>query len=278
MRQVNVVAECCCNHMGDIAIAKEMIRQAKACGADFVKFQKRDIGSMSREQRDKPYEGPHSFGRTYGEHRYMLEFSKDQWWELEHLADRVGIGFFATPFDIPSADFIREQLDCEYVKLGSTQIHDPEMIAYIKRHRRYLKQKIIMSSGMMAFEDLERLVAEIGPHVVMQTTSAYPCDEADVNLRVIRAYTTWGREVGLSGHYVSGNGALEAAAVALGATWIERHFTLDRTWKGSDQASSLEPAGLHNVVKAVRSVARALGDGVKKLEECELPTWEKIKK
>lgn len=275
MRQVNVVAECCCNHMGDIAIAKEMIRQAKACGADFVKFQKRDISSMSKEQRDKPYDGPHSFGTTYGEHRYMLEFSKDQWWELEDLADKVGIGFFATPFDLPSAEFIHCGLDTQYVKLGSTQIHDQGMIDYFKRHR---EKKIIMSSGMMEFFALERLVAEVGPHVVMQTTSAYPCDEADVNLLAIRAFTTWGRDVGLSGHYVSGNGALEAAAVALGATWIERHFTLDRTWKGSDQASSLEPAGLHNVVKAVRSVARALGDGRKKFEECEQSTWEKVKK
>lgn len=276
MRKVNVVAECCCNHLGDLATAKEMIRVAKSCGADYVKFQKRDIECMPNELRGKPYAGPHSFGATYGEHRFMLEFSPRQFQNLKDFADIIGIGFFATPFDVPSAQFLVNELQCEYVKMGSTQIHDESMVEWFAN--RLLKSKIIMSSGMLDKNALAKLCDKIGPNALMQTTSAYPCDESAVNLLVLNDYPFTSFETGLSGHYVSGNGAIEAAAVALGATWIERHFTLDRSWKGSDQAASLEPAGLHNVVKAVRTVERALGDEEKRFEDCERPTWEKIKK
>jgi sialic acid synthase len=275
MRKINVIAELCCNHQGDMEIAKELIREAKACGADFVKMQKRSIPSMSAKLRDKPYDSANSFGATYGEHRFMLEFSREQWFELFAFAKRIGIGFFATPFDIPSLRFLTEDLNCEYIKMGSTQIHDPEMIEAFSNVKDH---KIIMSSGMMDSARIRNVLLQVSPEVLMHTTSAYPCPEDMVNLLALRSEPFVRFQRGLSGHYVSGNGAIEAAAVALGATWIERHFTLDRTWKGSDHAASLEPEGLKNVVKAIRTVERALGDGVKKFEDCEKLTWEKIQK
>lgn len=279
MYHVNVIAEIGCNHCGDINIAKKMIEVAKQCGADFVKFQKRDIESMSEETKNRPYSGPHSFGNTYGEHRSALEFRNEQWFELMYHANQVNIGFFATPFDVPSAEFLIIILGCKYVKMGSTQIHDPAMVDWFSKLRNI---KVIMSSGMCDRATLSHLSLKIQPHVIMQTTSCYPCKEEDVNLRTLRTIAhlkddgKFFPEVGLSGHYSSGNGAIEAAAVALGATWIERHFTLDRTWKGTDQAASLEPEGLKTVVKAVRSAERALGSSDKKFLVCENATYNKI--
>ena len=143
---------------------------------------------------------------------------------------------------------------------------------------------IIMSTGMCSLRHIVSIVDFLDSYgdvdVVMQTTSSYPCDENNIHLKVIRLLKKQfpNKQIGLSGHYVSGNGAIEAAAVALGATWIERHFTLDRSWKGSDQSSSLEPEGLKNVVKAVRTAERALGLQNKKMLECELKTWDNINK
>lgn len=274
---VNIVAELCCNHQGDIDIAKEMIRCAKICGADFVKMQKRDLAEMPESTRSRAYGGPHSFGSTYGEHREVLEFDTKEWRELFHYAQKVGIGFFATPFDVSSALFLVDDLGCEYVKMGSTQIHDQGMIDFFAGIDKKSQQRVIMSTGMCGSKEVMDLIDKVRPDVIMQTTSCYPCREEDVNLCVLNWLKGFG-DVGLSGHYAAGNGAIEAAAVAMGATWIERHFTLDRTWKGTDQAASLEPDGLKNVVKAVRTVERAWGDWQKKLLECELPTLRKVVK
>jgi sialic acid synthase len=273
--KTKIICELSCNHQGDLDLAKELIAEAKRCGADFVKMQKRDIGSIPQEIMIRRYEGPHSFGHTYGEHRAALEFDRDQWFELAAFCREVGIGFFATPFDVPSAEFLVNDLGCEYIKMGSSQIHDPLMTHWFSNR---IKSKIIMSTGMICFGEVVNLISKISPTVLMQTTSAYPCPETDVNLLVIKDFVGMAPEVGLSGHYVAGNGAIEAAAVALGATWIERHFTLDRSARGTDHAASLEPIGLTNVVKAVRAVERSLGDGRKKFEKCEMSTWEKIKK
>lgn len=278
---VNIVAELCCNHCGSMKIAEEMITTAKECGADYVKMQKRDIKYMPEEVKNRLYEGQNSFGHTYGEHRKALEFSEDEFLCLKEYAANRGIGFFATPFDILSLEFIH-RIGVPYIKFGSTQIYDVRMI-----DRYYMDEMttpVIMSTGMSSLKHINEVYEYLNFYgdvdVIMQTTSSYPCDENNIHLRVIKLLKKqFPRvEIGLSGHYVSGNGAIEAAAVAIGATWIERHFTLDRTWKGSDQASSLEPEGLKNVVKAVRSVERALGEEKKEMLECEEETWKKIMK
>jgi len=274
MNKTKIIAEIGCNHMGDIGIAREMIAEAAKSGADFVKLQKRDLYSMKKEVAERPYSGPHSFGSTYGEHRAKLEFDKQQWYELAECADSCDIGFFGTPFDLESLLFLCAEMRAPLLKFGSTQVHDSEMIRYVQTIRH---PKLILSSGMCDYEYLRGVCKEISPDVVMQTTSAYPCEETEVNLRVLNQLKSLALDVGLSGHYVSGNGAIEAAAVAMGATWIERHFTLDRSWKGTDQAASLEPDGLRKVVKAVRSVERALGRSTKEVLECEQATLKKIK-
>lgn len=273
---VKIISEIACNHKGDLQIAKEMISESKKCGADYVKFQKRDLNSMSDEVKNRPYAGAHSFGATYGEHRKALEFSNEQWHELYDYSKNIGIGFIATPFDIPSLKFLVEKIGLEIVKYGSTQIHDEAMIQEWE-HALY-GVNLILSTGMSTLLEVDSAVKRLNPTVLMQTTSCYPCSENDVRLLVLKTYhDIYGCQLGLSGHYTSGNGAIEAAAVALGATWIERHFTLDRTWKGTDQAASLEPEGLKTVVKAVRTVERAMGNYYKKILDCEIPTLKKVK-
>jgi sialic acid synthase len=275
MKKTNIVAELCCNHQGDFDLAKEMILTAKQCGADFVKMQKRDLASIPPNVYDRAYGGPHSFGSTYGDHREVLEFEPEEWLALSKYAKQCEIGFFATPFDVPSAQFLIEDIGCKYLKMGSTQIHSQEMIEFFAGLDKAGPQHVIMSTGMCGRKEIMELINKVRPDVIMQTTSCYPCNEDDVHLSVLNWLIGFG-EVGLSGHYVSGNGAIESAAVAMGATWIERHFTLDRSWKGTDQAASLEPEGLKNVVKAVRTVERAWGECDKKLLNCELPVLNKV--
>lgn len=266
--------------MGDFELAKEMIAEAALCGADYVKMQKRDIASISPAVRNKPYEGEHSFGKTYGEHRKNLEFGKNQWHELKEYAESRGVGFFATPFDIESLFFLSDELKTPYIKFGTTQMHDQQMI---KCAKDFSHPPLILSTGCSTLEEVCERCEELRPQVLMQTTSAYPCPEEAVFLNVINTYKTEiisrypAMELGLSGHYSSGNGGIEAAGVALGIKWIERHFTLDRTWKGTDQACSLEPVGLRTVVKTVRSVERAFGTNEKRILECEMKVAKMVR-
>lgn len=275
-KKVNIVADICCNHQGNIEIAEKMISTVKECGADYVKLQKRCVEEINEEKAIQPYAGENSFGKTYGEHRSALEFSYNDFCRLLNYARDIGIGCFATPFDITSLEQL-VALNVPYIKLGSAQVHNDKIIEFVSKNEM---PSIIMSTGMCdaikVFNVISKLYNKL--KVVMQTTSAYPCHENYVNINVINYYKKSFPfiSVGLSGHYVSGNGAIEAAAVAMGATWIERHFTLDRTWKGTDHACSLEPEGLLNVVKAVRTVERAMGSVVKEMLDCEKETWGKI--
>lgn len=273
---VNIVAEIGCNHMGDVKIAQDMVYKAFQCGVDYVKFQKRDVlGNMSSEKYQEPYNNSHSFGETYGEHRIALEIEMEEWSNISH---NVELDFdkemFATSFDAKSL------VDCamfEICKIGSAQLSDLDLLKRAVSAFGY-DRRIILSTGMSTLEEIDKAfeIIKNNDPVLMQCTSVYPCPEEYVNLNVIPMLKKrYGCEVGLSGHYVSGSGAIEAAAVALGATWIERHFTLDRTWKGTDQAASLEPAGLTSVVKAIRSAEKALGSSEKKVLEIEEPVRRK---
>lgn len=268
-----IVAEIGCNHMGSFEVAKRMIEEAKACGCNYVKFQKRHLGSISKEIAEKPYISEHSFGDTYLDHRAALEFNGMQWKELQAHAERVGIGFFGTAFDLESARFL-SNLSVPYLKIGSGQIRDLEFLRAVAEIGNH--PPIVASTGMCTVDDIFNMFTSFDGKVeiFIHTTSSYPCPEDEVNLRVglQYPYVPWG----LSGHYIAGNGAIEAAAVALGAVYIERHFTLDRTWKGTDQAASLEPVGMINVVKAIRIVERALGDGIKRIMPSEMPVIEKL--
>jgi sialic acid synthase SpsE len=278
---VKIVAELGCNHLGSLEIAKSMIAEAKACGCDYVKFQKRHLGSIPKERAERPYISEHSFGKTYLDHRAALEFDGMQWKELQSHAERVGIGFFGTAFDLESAEFL-SNLSLPYLKIGSGQARDLAFLSAVKVIKN--RPPIILSIGMCDCNDVRKAIQALNDwvEIIVHTTSSYPCPENEINLRVLDSRISFQEQYrffhwGLSGHYSAGNGAIEAAAVALGAVYIERHFTLDRTWKGTDQAASLEPVGMVNVVKAVRIVERALGDGIKRVMPSELPVLEKLK-
>lgn len=269
---VNIVAEIGCNHMGDPKTAMRMSDVAFACGVNYVKFQKRSPSEcLTPEQYSKPYSGDNSFGITYGKHRERLEILINDWYDITHETELdYDKGMFATVFDFTSLKECIECLDMPIIKIGSAQINRFELLGAVVASGK----KIILSTGMSTIEEIDNAfeIIKNNEPVLMQCTSVYPCPEDQVNLNVIPMLKKrYGCEVGLSGHYVSGSGAIEAAAVALGATWIERHFTLDRTWKGTDQAASLEPEGLKSVVKAIRTAEQALGSSEKKVLEIEEP-------
>lgn len=275
MNKIKIVAECGCNHQGSFSIAREMILEAKRCGCDYVKFQKRYLGAIPAELADKPYLSEHSFGNTYLAHRTALELDGQAWRELQLFAEKEGIGFFGTAFDLPSAEFL-VNINVPYIKIGSAQNRDVELIRDIRELRNC--PPLIWSAGMMDGDMMIDYMLKVNPKITVHCTSSYPCPISEINLGVLTRlkFLLSYKEFGLSGHYIAGNGAIEAAAVALGATYIERHFTLDRTWKGSDHACSLEPVGMMNVVKAVRQIEVAMGDGIKEVMPSEVAVMEKL--
>ena len=274
---VNVVAELGINHQGNINLMKEMMLAAKKCGANYIKGQKREPNEcLTEKQYKRPYNSIHGFGKTYGKHKEKLEFSVNQWSELFNFAKEIDIPLFASVFDITSAKNMNK-LGMDIFKIGSGNITDLNLLEEVESYRKLT----IISTGMSTIEEIDRAVDVFDNNsdlVIMHCTSTYPCRESDINLRVLKTLQErYKGPVGLSGHYVQGNGSIEAAAVALGATWIERHFTLDRTMKGTDQAASLEDAGLSRVIKSIRSVEKALGSPEKRVLECEIPVREKVR-
>lgn len=269
-----VIAEIGQNHQGDLEIARELISQAKLCGADAVKSQKRDLRTMlTPDEYNRPYNSPHSFGATYGEHRAALELSASEYAELFAFARRVGIEFFSSPWDIPSAELLN-RLGQRLFKIPSACVTHVPLLRTVAS----FKKPVILSTGMSTLEEIDTAVSILRSCelVIMQCTSAYPCDFSAVNLRVLETLRQRYRvPVGLSGHHRGI--AVDAAAVALGARAIERHFTLDRTMKGSDHAASLEPQGLNHLVRDLRAVESALGSGEKEVLPCELPSLEKLR-
>lgn len=269
-----IVAEIGQNHQGNLDIAKELIREAKLCGADAVKFQKRNVKLLlTPEEYNRPYDSPHSFGRTYGEHREFLELSAEAYAELKEYAEAQGLVFFASPWDVDSATFLYE-LGVPLFKIPSACLTNRALLRRVAGFGR----PVIASTGMSTLAEIDEAVAILRqvPLYLMQCTSAYPCEFNAVNLAVIPALRKrYGVPVGLSGHHRGI--AVDAAAVALGARLLERHFTLDRTMKGSDHAASLEPPGLSKLVRDVRAVEQALGSGLKDVLPCEIPVKAKLR-
>jgi sialic acid synthase len=265
-----IIAEIGCNHQGSLDTFKEMMIEAKECGVDAVKSQKRCPSEcLTPEQYDAPYNGPHSFGQTYGEHREALELSHNDWEEAMGFADDLGIPLFASVFDIASARFMRD-LGAEMIKIGAGQSADSELLMEIASYGL----PVFLSTGMSTYEEIDKAVGIFQSAKVdltlMQCTSAYPCSFEDIHLRVIPTLIEkYKLPVGFSGHHTSV--AIDAAAVALGAVCVERHFTLDRAGKGTDQALSLESTGMEKIVKYIRATELALGDPEKRVLEIEKP-------
>jgi len=252
-----IVAEIGNNHQGEYDIAQKMIDEAAAAGAQGVKFQKRDNEALlTREGRAAPYTGPNSFGPTYGEHRDALELSIEQMGRLKEYSESKGLVFFASAWDEPSLEQI-VSLDVELLKISSAELVNVPLV------RKYAATgiPIILSTGMSGLEDIDVAMAEIRNYhddvILLHCNSTYPCPEEQIGLPVMEALIErYEVPVGYSGHE-KGIGPSVGAA-ALGACVVERHFTLDKTLKGTDHQASLEPHELASMVTMVREVEKAI--------------------
>lgn len=273
-----VIAEIGHNHQGNLETAKEMFCVAKECGADAVKLQKRDNRALyTKGLYNKPYDNENSYGATYGEHREALEFGWDEYQELKQYAQEIDITMFATAFDFPSADFLAK-LDVPAFKIASGDLKSIPLLTYIAKFQK----PMIVSTGGGSMADVQRAYDAIMPInqqlCILQCTSGYPAAFEELNLGVITTYQHRFPNIiiGLSSH---DNGiAMPVAGYILGARVIEKHFTLNRAWKGTDHAFSLAPTGLHKMVRDLRRVRVAMGDGVKKIYESEINPMIKMGK
>ncbi len=273
-----VIAEIGNNHQGDLQKAKEMFKAAKECGVDAVKLQKRDNKSLlTKAAYDKPYDNENSFGATYGEHREALEFGKTEYVELQKYAKELGLTMFSTAFDMKSADFLAE-LDMPLYKVASGDLKNTPLL----KHIASIGKPMIISTGGGTMEDIQRAYDTIMPInsqlCILQCTASYPAEPEDLNLRVISTYREKFPDVvvGLSDHE---NGiAMALAAYVLGSRVVEQHFTLNHTWKGTDHAFSLEPIGMRKLVRDLRRVRVAMGDGEKRIYPSEVNPIHKMGK
>lgn len=253
-----VVAEACCNHMGDINIAKSMIKSAKECGSDYIKFQKRNPNdSVPLGMKEKSHPNPeNSFGHNYLEHRNALEFTLEQHRELKKECENIGIKYACSVWDICSAKEIIS-LEPDYIKIPSAMNNDLELIDYVYNN---FNKSVHISLGMISKEYQEFLIKRLSCYtdrtVFYWTTSGYPVKFEELFLLELRDLFDKNLQVGYSGHNLGI--AIDISAYSLGAYWIERHFTLDRTWKGSDQAASLEPMGLKKLCRDLLATNNAL--------------------
>jgi N-acetylneuraminate synthase/sialic acid synthase len=264
-----VVAEIGHNHQGSVEKAKALVLAAKDCGANAVKLQKRHNHTLyTRSQYEQIYDNENSFGLTYGEHREALEFDKDEYIELLGYARDIGITLFATAFDIRSADFLHE-LDMPAFKIASGDIKNTPLLRYVAGFGK----PMLVSTGAATIEDVQRAYDVIMPInrqlCLLQCTASYPVTPEDMNLRVIETYRERFPDIviGLSDHQ-SGI-AMGPVAYLLGASIIEKHFTLNRAMKGTDHAFSLEPAGMRKLVRDLHRTRWALGSPGKCMLECE---------
>ena len=281
---VKIIAEIGCNHKGDIKIARDLIETAKQCGADVAKFQKRNNKLLLNK---KEYESPHpepwnSYGNTYGLHREALEFDIDQHKELQDFCSTIGIEYTSSVWELDSAKAISE-LNPLFIKVPSATNLDFKMQKFLCEH---YNGKIHVSVGMTKKKEIAQIIkfytnrGRINDLVLYCCTSGYPVDVKDIclleikNLKKLMVNTRG--EVGLSGHHLGI--APDIAAVTLGVDWIERHFTLDRTWKGTDHAASLEPEGLRRLCRDVKNVEKALCYKVDDILPIEKVQRAKLKK
>ena len=264
-----VIAEIGHNHQGSVDKARDLFREAKLAGAQAVKLQKRDNrGLYTRAAYNKPYDNENSFGSTYGEHREFLEFGQKEYRILQAYAAELGLDFFATAFDLASANFLHE-LGVPAYKIASGDLKSTPLLQHVARFGKPL----IVSTGGATLDDVQRAyetIMPINPQLaILQCTAGYPAAFEELDLRVIETYRQRfpGAVIGFSSH---DNGiAMPVAAFMLGARIVEKHFTLNRASKGTDHAFSLEPVGLRKMVRDLERTYKALGNGVKKIYESE---------
>jgi len=272
---VYVIAEIGINHNGSVEIAKKMIDGAVFAGCDAVKFQKRTPElCVPRDQWDVERDTP--WGRmTYIQYRHKIEFTKQQFEEIVNYCEQKKIDWFASCWDENSVDFI-EQFNPVVYKIASASITDSDLLL---KHKT-LNKPIIMSTGMSTDEEIDGAINVLGKEnlLIAHSTSAYPCKPEELNLQVINTLLKKYPEIpiGYSGHETGLTPTW--AAIALGASFVERHITLDRAMWGTDQAASVEIVGLIRLVSNIRDIEKSLGDGIKKVYESEISSRRKLRK
>lgn len=269
-----IIAEIGINHNGSLEIAKQLIDAAVECGCDAVKFQKRTIGVVyTAEELAKPRENP--FGPTYGDLKRGLEFGYEQYKEIDNYCRIKNIDWFASCWDEGAVDFIEKFKPPAY-KIASASLRNEKLL---KRHRKY-NRPIILSTGMADMDLIDRAVNILGKHnlVILHCTSTYPSKPEELNLKGILTLKEKYPDVpiGYSGHEVGL--ATTVTAVGLRAVMVERHITLDRSMWGSDQSASVEPQGFKKLVRDIRNIESAMGDGVIRIYESEKPIIAKLRR
>ncbi len=285
MKPAKIIAEIGCNHKGEMKIAKQMIKTAKhLCNVDAVKFQKRSPKEcLTEEEYNSPHPVPyHSFGKTYGEHREFLEFTIEQHKELKADCERMDLVYSSSVWDLTSAREIGS-LNPEYIKIPSPRNTHFEMLEYLCDH---FPKEIHVSLGMTTHREEEEIVDFFNKKgrnkdlVLYACTSAYPVPFEDVCLleikRLQEKFSDSVKAIGFSGHHRGI--AVDIIAFVLGAQYIERHFTLDRIWKGTDHAASLEPEGLKRVVRDIKVAAKSMAYKKKEILDIEEPQRKKLKR
>jgi len=280
----NIIAEIGCNHKGDIEIAHQMIKIAKNfCGCKYVKFQKRNNKELlTEEEYNAPHPNPsNSYGNTYGEHREALEFTLEQHKQLKKWCEEEGIIYTTSVWDLTSAKEIIS-LNPQLIKIPSAVNTNKELLEYICK--KY-DGEVHLSFGMTTIEEEKEIIELFKEHnknknlVIYSCVSGYPVPFENICLHDIsRLFASYGDEVktiGFSGHHLGI--AVDIAAITLGANWVERHFTLDRTWKGTDHSASLEPDGLRKLIRDVNNVSKSLTYKPSEMMEIELTQRKKLK-
>jgi len=272
---VFIIAEVGINHNGDLNIAKKLIDGAVFSGASCVKFQKRNVEKVySKTDLDRPRESP--WGTTNREQKYGLEFEKEEYDEIDKYCKIKGIPWLASAWDLDSQEFLR-QYNCKFNKVASAMLTHRKLIEKIAEEQK----NTFISTGMSTMEEIDKVLKIFKdancPFELMHCNSTYPMKDEEANLKMIPVLRKkFNCKVGYSGHEVGL--VTSCAAVALGATSVERHITLDRAMYGSDQSASVEIMGFYRLVKYIRTVERALGDGVKKVTETEVKIKSSLRK
>ena len=268
------VAEIGINHNGDMAICKQLIDVAVNAGCDAVKFQKRDIDQVyKQEMLDSPRESP--WGSTQREQKEGLEFNLEDYKEIDRYCKENKIEWYASAWDKNSQEFLK-QFDCKYNKIASAMIVHKDLLKLVAKEKKHT----FISTGMTNYEDIQAAIdifeQEKCSFELMHTISTYPMKDEDANLSMINTLRDKFKcDVGYSCHEVGL--AISYAAAALNITSLERHITLNRAMYGSDQSASVEPAGLRQLIGAVRKIEKAMGDGKKKIIDAEIPIAKKLR-
>ena len=268
-----IIAEIGINHNGSVNLAKKMIDIAVTTGCDAVKFQKRTVDIVyTKEELAK--ERKSVFGNTNGDLKRGLEFGEEEYREIDEYCKKKGIMWFASCWDENSVDFM-EKFDIPCYKIASASLTDDNLL----KHTRSKGKPIMLSTGMSTMEQIRHAVSVLGEEnlVILHCTSTYPSNSEETNLRVIETFRKeFSCPIGYSGHERGVTPSVLAAA--LGAAVVERHITTDRTNWGSDQAASLEMAGLYHLVRDIRQTPDLLGDGIKVVYTREIPIIEKLRR